>query len=270
MTIEDLQGPDAGRYDISNRMLAVLTVAGAGGLSVATILPHVLALSLCSALLTSIALLVIEHAITSIRDYKPSMSNGPSPIIPMRPRSNTVIRSDAWLVSLRDTSAVVAPACFVLAFIVERSFRTDTIYHGLNNDDAVGVWEHPGWLWALQYGLQLASMSAVKHLTLFSMVSSGPMQFPAASTFALSPCACCLYLGFPPYLQPSGVSPISVWAPQTCSIARRFMPIPRFGRASMIARLPSVAPGMPYLVLFSPTTDPTRHLTSRMLIRLLL
>lgn len=182
MTIEDLQGPDAGRYDISNRMLAVLTVAGAGGLSVATILPHVLALSLCNALLTSIALLVIEHAITSIRDYKPSMSNGPSPIIPMRPRSNTVIRSDAWLVSLRDTSAVVAPACFVLAFIFERSFRTDTIYHGLNNDDAVGVWEHPGWLWALQYGLQVASMSAVKHLTLFSMVSSGPMQFPAAST----------------------------------------------------------------------------------------
>ncbi|KAK0647630.1 Beta-1 [Lasiodiplodia hormozganensis] len=184
MTIEDLQGPDAGRYDISNRMLAVLTVAGAGGLSVVTILPHVLALSLCSALLTSIALLVIEHAITSIRDYKPSMSNGPSPIIPMRPRSNTVIRSDAWLMSLRDTSAVVAPACFVLAFIVERSFRTDTIYHGLNNDDAVGVWEHPGWLWALQYGLQLASMSAVKHLTLFSMIRQAGAFPTACSTVA--------------------------------------------------------------------------------------
>ncbi|OJD36307.1 glycosyltransferase family 90 protein [Diplodia corticola] len=179
MTLEDLhQNPDASRYDVSNGMLAVLTVAGAGGLSVATILPHVLALSLCSALLTSIALLVLEHAITSIRDYKPSMSNGPSPIMPMRPRSNTVTRSDAWLVSLRDTASVVAPACLVLAFVFERSFRTDTIYYGVNSD-AVGVWEHAGRLWALQLGLQGASTAAIKHLTLFSMIRQAG-AFPAA------------------------------------------------------------------------------------------
>lgn len=172
ITLEDLHSPDSARQDIPPRILAVLTVAAAGGLSVATILPYVLALALSSVLLTSIALLVLEHAISSIRDYKQSMSNGPSPIMPMRPRSNTVIRSDAWLVSLRDTSAVVAPACLVLAFVFERSFRTDTIYHGVNSDAAVGVWEHAGRLWALQRGLQAAFTSALKHLTLFSMVSS--------------------------------------------------------------------------------------------------
>ncbi|GME53800.1 Lipopolysaccharide-modifying protein [Neofusicoccum parvum] len=179
ITLEDLHSPDSARQDIPPRILAVLTVAAAGGLSVATILPYVLALALSSVLLTSIALLVLEHAISSIRDYKQSMSNGPSPIMPMRPRSNTVIRSDAWLVSLRDTSAVVAPACLVLAFVFERSFRTDTIYHGVNSDAAVGVWEHAGRLWALQRGLQAAFTSALKHLTLFSMIRQLG-AFPAA------------------------------------------------------------------------------------------
>lgn len=210
MTLEDVVSPDTTRHDISVKMLALLTVAGAGGLSVVTILPYVLALALSSVLLTSIALLVLEHAITSIRDYKQSMSNGPSPIVP-RPRSNTVVRSDAWLVSLRDTAAVVAPACFVLAFVFERSLRTDTIYHGINSDAELGIWEHAGKLWALQCGLQAAFTSALKHLTLFSMVS--------AIFRTITLCTRVISGSPPPYQYPSRASPISAGAPAISMLA---------------------------------------------------
>ncbi|KAK7531704.1 uncharacterized protein J3D65DRAFT_638496 [Phyllosticta citribraziliensis] len=168
--LDDPSNPQGSRALLPHGFVALLTVSAAVALSAVPILPQVTALGLCSVVLTSFALLLLEHAITTIRDPKASLSNGVSPVLPVRPRSGSIVRSDAWLVTMREAASIMSVACFVLSFCFEKSYRMHTVAHNSEAETVLQMWESAARAFAFQQAVRMALTGAVANLVLFLMI----------------------------------------------------------------------------------------------------
>lgn len=172
--LDDPSNPQGSRALLPHGFVALLTVSAAVALSAVPVLPQVTALGLCSVVLTSFALILLEHSMTTIRDPKQSLSNGVSPVLPVRPRSGSIVRSDAWLVTMREAASVISISCFVLSFCFEKSYRMHTVAHEGEAETVLQMWESAARAFAFQQAVRMALTGAVANLLLFLMVSLPP------------------------------------------------------------------------------------------------